>query len=266
MSAVRLRLYDLSNGMCAQLSEQFLGQRFDGIWHTGVHVFGQEWWFGGASGTSGGIVHDNNGRTPYGGALAKELTLGTTAKTRQEFEAFVAEVAPRFTIATYDLIHHNCNTFTNECAMFLLDGTGIPRDIIELPQRLLATPLGASLRPLIENYQRQMQQQFGGTAVSASPTAAAAKHETHVETAPEYVLFRKGDAVTIGKKLHELIAAAGVRLGKDEELAVAAVPATLNTTAEPFSAMAVRALADVVCALPQSSSFAALDLLRLVIV
>ena len=44
---VKLLVYDLSRGMASQMSEQFLGQRIDGIWHTGVEVFGNEYFFGG---------------------------------------------------------------------------------------------------------------------------------------------------------------------------------------------------------------------------
>jgi hypothetical protein len=29
------------------MSQQFLGQRIDGIWHTGIVVFGNEYYFGG---------------------------------------------------------------------------------------------------------------------------------------------------------------------------------------------------------------------------
>lgn len=41
------------------------------------------------------------------------------------FEDFNREVQPRFTAQTYDLMKHNCNTYTNEASQFLL-GKGIP--------------------------------------------------------------------------------------------------------------------------------------------
>lgn len=41
MSDVVLRVYDLSRGMAAQLSLAILGKQIDGIWHTGVYVFGR---------------------------------------------------------------------------------------------------------------------------------------------------------------------------------------------------------------------------------
>jgi hypothetical protein len=38
---VVLRIYDLSRGMAAQVSPALLGKRIDGIWHTGVLVYGK---------------------------------------------------------------------------------------------------------------------------------------------------------------------------------------------------------------------------------
>lgn len=48
----------------------------------------------------------------------------------------------------YDLLHHNCNTFSNDLCQFLC-GSCIPKYILDLPQDFLATPLGQSLAPLI---------------------------------------------------------------------------------------------------------------------
>lgn len=40
-SAVSLRVYDLSRGMARQLSPSLLGKQIDGIWHTGLLVYGK---------------------------------------------------------------------------------------------------------------------------------------------------------------------------------------------------------------------------------
>jgi hypothetical protein len=40
---VQVYLYDLSQGMARALSQQFLGKQIDGIWHTGVVVYGHEY-------------------------------------------------------------------------------------------------------------------------------------------------------------------------------------------------------------------------------
>ena len=38
---VVLHVYDLSQGMARQFSTMLLGRQFDGIWHTGVYVYGR---------------------------------------------------------------------------------------------------------------------------------------------------------------------------------------------------------------------------------
>ena len=44
---------------------------------------------------------------------------------------------------------------------FLL-GRGIPEHIVNLPERVFSTPMGALLRPMIENMQNQIRAQGGG--------------------------------------------------------------------------------------------------------
>jgi hypothetical protein len=38
MSLVQLAVYDLSGGMASALSQSVLGQRIEGIWHTGEKI------------------------------------------------------------------------------------------------------------------------------------------------------------------------------------------------------------------------------------
>lgn len=57
---VTLHVYDLSGGLAAQFSRQLVGRQFDGIWHTGIVVYGKEFYFG------GGISYDLPGSTPFG--------------------------------------------------------------------------------------------------------------------------------------------------------------------------------------------------------
>ena len=44
---VELYVYDLSRGMAASMSQAILGQRIDGIWHTGVVFLDKEYYYGG---------------------------------------------------------------------------------------------------------------------------------------------------------------------------------------------------------------------------
>lgn len=53
-------MYDLSQGMAAQFSKALVGKQIDGIWHTGIVVYGKEYYFG------GGISYDPPSRTPFG--------------------------------------------------------------------------------------------------------------------------------------------------------------------------------------------------------
>ena len=47
MFDVKLHVYDLSKGMAAQFSRQLIGKYIEGIWHTGIVVYGKEFYFGG---------------------------------------------------------------------------------------------------------------------------------------------------------------------------------------------------------------------------
>lgn len=44
---VQIYLYDLSQGMAATFSPSLLGKKIDGIWHSGVVVYGYEYFYGG---------------------------------------------------------------------------------------------------------------------------------------------------------------------------------------------------------------------------
>ncbi len=49
----------------------------------------------------------------------------------------------------YDLFNHNCNNFSNVVAQFLC-GKTIPQYILDLPQKVLSSPIAAMIRPFIE--------------------------------------------------------------------------------------------------------------------
>ena len=60
MYEVILHVYDLSQGMAKQFSQQLVGRYIEGIWHTGIVVFGKEYYFG------GGVSVDPPSQTPFG--------------------------------------------------------------------------------------------------------------------------------------------------------------------------------------------------------
>lgn len=107
---VRLRCYDLSQGMAAQFAPMF-GLQLEAIWHTGLEYQGVEYFF------SGGIRAQPPQRveTTFGMRPTKVLELGNTTKSKQELQSFLNSISHRFTANTYDLFNHNCNHFTGTC-------------------------------------------------------------------------------------------------------------------------------------------------------
>jgi hypothetical protein len=156
---VVLALYDLSQGMAAQMSQQFLGMQIDMIPHTGVVVYGKEYFFG------GGIQ-----ALPHAQFVAshmppvKMIPMGNTEIPKATFEEFLQNIRPRFTQQTYDLIRNNCNNFSDAVCQFLV-GKSVPEEITGLPDRVFSSPMGQMLRPMVE----QMQGQLGASGSSPIP-------------------------------------------------------------------------------------------------
>ena len=151
--SVKLYVYDLSQGMASQLSQTFVGKQIDGIWHTAVVVYGQEYFFG-----SGGVCSCPPGATMMGSPLRVE-DMGTTYIPPSTFKEYLTEIAPDFHPSQYNVMTNNCNNFTNAMLGFLT-GSHTPDYILGLPQEFLATPLGQMLRPTIEQFTTQAQAQL----------------------------------------------------------------------------------------------------------
>ena len=66
------------------------------------------------------------------------------------------DISQNFTMEKYHVFNNNCNNFTDECASLLL-GTGIPKDIVDLPREFLNTPLGQQFAPMMQNMQNSLQ-------------------------------------------------------------------------------------------------------------
>lgn len=170
-SEVVLHVYDLSQGLAAQLSRALTGRQIDGIWHTGVVVNGVEYYWGGE------LRAEPAGRTQYGRPV-RVVPLGRTHIPDDVIRTFVDGVRPRYNPATYSLLSHNCNNFSDELASFLT-GRGIPKDIVGLPDEVLATPLGAVVRPFIEQIERQQRSMYGTSATLTTPALAQQQqHQT----------------------------------------------------------------------------------------
>ncbi|XP_058811176.1 uncharacterized protein LOC131676066, partial [Topomyia yanbarensis] len=142
---VVLYIYDLTRGMAATMSQMLLGRHIEGIWHTAVVVYGREYFFG-----SHGITSCLPGNTILGQPQRKQV-IGQTFIPLPVFTDYVRGLAEStFRGSRYNLLHHNCNTFSEDLCQFLC-GVGIPKYILDLPQEFLSTPLGQSFAPLIES-------------------------------------------------------------------------------------------------------------------
>ncbi|GMF65072.1 unnamed protein product [Phytophthora lilii] len=231
MVSVTLHVYDLSHGMARQLSPAILGKTIDGVWHTGVLVFGREYFFGG-----GGI----QAMAPelvvqrYGMQPVRTVPLGETQLSQQELEQFLRDNSSRFTDATYDLLRHNCNNFSDEVSRFLT-GSGIPQYILDLPNEALNSPFGAMLRPMLENMNNQMHAAPGDQLFSipfndpsranapvpaaATPATTTSAASSSVDLASRRFKVSGAPALHLDKMMQRIKSLNTQRLLSDDEVA-----------------------------------------------
>ncbi|KAA0026305.1 desumoylating isopeptidase 1 [Cucumis melo var. makuwa] len=181
---VTLNVYDLSQGLARQLSTTFLGRPIEAIWHTGIVVYGNEYYFG------GGIQHDPAGKTPYGKPM-RSIDLGTTHVPKDVFEMYLEEISPRYTAETYSLLSHNCNNFSNEVAQFLVGAT-IPDYILDLPNIVMSSPMGAFILPMIQNLEATlkagavpMAPQFNPSSTNVPRSSSLVSNSSRTRSKPE---------------------------------------------------------------------------------
>lgn len=169
---VTLNIYDVSKGVARQVSTTFLGKAIEAIWHTGIIVYGKEYYFG-----AGRSIQDcPAGSMPHGSPVSV-VDLGVTLVTKDVFDTYLQGISPRYTAETYSLLSCNCNHFTNEVAQFLVDAT-IPDYILQLPNEILSSPMGALMVPMIQNLETTFR--FGAVpqAPQFSPSIAQSLHPT----------------------------------------------------------------------------------------
>lgn len=162
-----------------------VGKQIDGIWHTGVIVYGHEFFF------SGGIqemphehfVHN------WGNNLPPEriIDLGVTQVDEAAFKEFLNSNSHRFTASTYNLLTWNCNNFSDEVSKFLL-GHGIPDYITSLPQEVLNSPIGHMLRPMLDQMSARGAQ--GNDPFAAAHSAPPSQPAVVAATSSEPVLVK----------------------------------------------------------------------------
>lgn len=129
---VFLRIYDLSQGAARVLSKQMLGFELEGIWHTSIEAYGNEYYF------QNGLIIQTAGTTRYG-AYVKRISLGHTDCSKMSLEEYFELSRHMWKPESYDLFENNCNNFSNYLADFLVQ-KGIPSYILELPGLVKQSP------------------------------------------------------------------------------------------------------------------------------
>merc|ERR1712048_557193 len=160
---VELILYDISAGVAKDWSKALLGTHFDAIYHSGLLVFGSEYWYGGRIFKSKPGGEWRNFGDPLTEApldlqpssyLAglRTLHLGYTLCKNKEWRQFINKrLCNQFTQENYDVLKCNCNRFANEASRFLT-GQDLPDDIMQLPNRLMNTSVSQLLRPALNRW------------------------------------------------------------------------------------------------------------------
>eukprot|EP00442_Polarella_glacialis_P037114 CAMPEP_0115058252 /NCGR_PEP_ID=MMETSP0227-20121206/6242_1 /TAXON_ID=89957 /ORGANISM="Polarella glacialis, Strain CCMP 1383" /LENGTH=403 /DNA_ID=CAMNT_0002443209 /DNA_START=64 /DNA_END=1275 /DNA_ORIENTATION=+ len=173
MPEVTAYVYDITQGMAAQMSVAIIGKQIEFIPHTGIACFGKEYFFG-----SGPCIGVPGKSVPV--KVHQVLNLGNTDKTCEELEAYIRDVlANEHTEANYSLLSHNCNHYADDVAKFLLKGTGIPLSIVNTVEEVFRDTgaQGQKLRVILENMEK-MTRGAGGRGASAPSAAAAAPQAT----------------------------------------------------------------------------------------
>lgn len=149
LSSVKLHVYDLTKGLCGRHSEEIMGKKINGMFHSGIVCFGLEFYF------EGGIGCASEGHTRFG-AQYDVIHLGETTKTASEFIQWVHDnenVA--YGLDKYKVLKHNCHHFSREAARFLLEesvpdvDSVFPSFVFSTSNDLASSELGSSLEEVL---------------------------------------------------------------------------------------------------------------------
>ncbi|XP_048507925.1 uncharacterized protein LOC105686408 isoform X4 [Athalia rosae] len=170
---VELYIYDLTNGMASMMAPMMIGRNLDGIWHTSIVAYGREYFYG-----PEGIQSVR----PGGTQLHEPLKIEKVGDTYLPYSVFLEYInglgTSKFAPGTYDLLKHNCNSFSDEVSNFLV-GKGIPKHILDLPEEILSTRIGQALRPLIDTLSNGASSGFSSGQRFVEP-------RIHREESPEF--------------------------------------------------------------------------------
>jgi len=149
---VKLNVYDLSGGRARMLSRWLPIPELEGLWHSGLVVFGWEYFY------CGDIICAEPEQTVFG-VPNKHINLGWTVRQRSELHQFIVqEIKPRFTRDKYDTVHHNCNHFSDNLCGWL-GCQRLPDEILQQHEKIFQSPLAKAVWPVLQHV-------MGGSLVS----------------------------------------------------------------------------------------------------
>lgn len=134
---VTIRVYDLSKGRAKEFSQNLIGVKIDGIWHSTIEIHGKEIFF------SHKITHAEPGKTHYGEPTHVHK-YGISKTTEAELEEILDVLREKFNIKTYNILLNNCNHFADDLCFFLLD-KNLPQYIMDVHETVSQTPFGSIL-------------------------------------------------------------------------------------------------------------------------
>jgi len=171
-SPVELALYDLSQGAIKWVPPALLGgHHMEGIWHSGVRVFGKELWFGGAILESN---PDNPKTMPFGNPTRLQK-LGVTLRSEEELMDFIRkELYMDYNMKSYDMLRRNCNHFAHELVQFLLPGHDFPAEVLMQPEWAKNSALVSVLQPVLNQWLGGFGDAEAPTQPGCGPAAASA--------------------------------------------------------------------------------------------
>lgn len=140
---VAIHVYDLSKGLVRRFSPALVGREIAGLWHTGIVVYGFEYFF------EGGVQRTPKGLTRFGTEY-EVLAHGTTSVVLADFEEWVrTETRQRFQLHHYRATSNNCHHFVSAAAEFLT-GRPAPSALLENTATLAGTDIGQLATPLMD--------------------------------------------------------------------------------------------------------------------
>lgn len=180
-AVVELALYDLSQGVAQWVPPSLLGgHKLDGVWHSGLRVFGKEFWYGGV------ILESNYKDVPFGEPAAV-IRLGSTLRSHEDLVEFLKEdVYVDYNPRMYDVLRRNCNHFSNELAQFLLHGKQLPEEVLMQPEWLKDAALVRTMRPLLNRWLGG----FGDALTSGAGEDSAPQAVSRIDDLTEEWRFR----------------------------------------------------------------------------